>query len=96
MLVIQPKKVIPVCAINNCGDGKLQFNNVCTTIDSYEACRQPSQSSNSYKLYLNATTLQIYCSFNIPSRFDDDDDEYHDQKECLLGGKRSQEGLCGV
>lgn len=94
ILVLQKRKLIPICEQNNCEDGKFRFNNICTRLESHDGCKQPNKDSKSQKLYLNATSLQLYCSFNIPPRFTDEDSEYHDERDCPPSGKRSQQGLC--
>lgn len=88
-------KRIPVCQTNGCGVDKIRFNNVCTKLENYEACEQPSKGIKSHSLQVNPTTLELYCVLLTPSRFTPDDD-VHEGNDCFLGGKRSQNGMCST
>ncbi|CRK89033.1 CLUMA_CG002693, isoform A [Clunio marinus] len=88
---------IPKCEQNICGPGRVLFNNVCATIDGFEGCKQPSPGRNTHRLLVDATTMQLHCSFLTPSRSPEPIDEQegiYETKACFIGGKRSQQGLC--
>lgn len=96
ILVMPKTKAVPICERNNCEGERIKFNNVCTTIESHEACKQPAKDSKAQRLYVNPTTLQLYCTMFTHSRvtIEDTDGYYEGGNDCFLGGKRSQEGLC--
>lgn len=46
VLVLQSSKAIPLCERNTCDEGKIKFYNVCSKLESHEACKQSSRESN--------------------------------------------------
>lgn len=75
----------------------MQFNNICSALESHESCMQPTVGAKTHRLYVNPTTLQLYCALLTPTRFTTDDttiDGIYEGNDCFLGGRRSQQGLC--
>jgi len=97
ILILPKSKVIPICERNQCGTGKVLYNNICSKLDSHDSCQQPSANVRTHRLFVNATTMELGCSLLLPSRQPDlvnEDQKLYEGDDCFLGGKRSQEGVC--
>jgi hypothetical protein len=83
------KKSVPICEKNECGDGNLKYNNVCTQLESFNGCKQP-KGKPIFKLFVNATSLQLTCglSSSLGNRISDDEQYYEGSEGCFAGGKR--------
>jgi hypothetical protein len=81
---------VPVCEKNDCGEGNIKYNDVCTKLESHVGCKQP-KGMTSQKLFVDATTLQLKCGLLLASRGSDDSEYYEEGKKCFEGGKRECE-----
>lgn len=97
ILVLPKGKSVPVCVRNECGAGKVKYNNNCLKVGSYEGCKQAVKGAKTFILRVDATTLQLNCSSSLSSRFTEfisEETGTYEEVACFLGGKRSQENLC--
>lgn len=93
-----PKRPSPKCFRNTCPQGKVNFKGKCVALNGSAGCPQHTF------VKVNSTDLQLTCSFNLDSRFGEDEvgtplnitqvpiDEIG--AACLFAGKRSQENKC--
>lgn len=97
ILILPQTKSVPVCQQHTCNEGEVRFNNRCSTLESTDACPQPSKGVKNQRLVVNATTLQLQCTFLAP-RGDgiviDEEAGIYESNHCFPGGKRNQTDKC--
>lgn len=79
--------------------GTVLHNKGCYKLYEFDGCSQPSVGASIHKLIVNPQTLQLECSNVFDNRLSEnekinEEDGTYENKECFIGGKRSQNGTC--